>query len=240
MGTDTEIWPQEKIIAELKRRSGDNRSIKFNGEKDDSALKDSVFAQFGNWTSALNAAGLPPKTKLINCWNDQEVIHRIKEIAEKGESINTLSLEMNHPRLWNAARRIFGNINNAVQAAGFDYAGFKKRGAWTPEKITERLQNYHSEGKDLSQITMLEDDSKLLAAAQKLYGSWSRAVNAAGIDYAQVKARHKELKNQSKTTAEVQRKRKVYVFKSGKLMHPDIPMHPGDASSFFPTANKTH
>jgi len=214
-------WDKEKVLRELRLRSGEHRSIRFSDGPEDDALKDAVFEFFGGWKSALAAAGLHPKTKLLNCWTENEVKRRIKEIADRGESINTLSLEINHPRLWNAARRVFGNIQAAVEASGYDYSDFKKRGAWTKDLIAERIRQYYKEGKDLSQISMLEEDSKLLAAAQKIYGAWSRAVHAAGIDYTQVKARRKEFKRQMKA-GDFAQKKKVFVLRDGKLVPHEI------------------
>jgi len=109
-----------------------------------------------------------------------------------------------------------------VEASGYDYSDFKKRGAWTKDLIAERIRQYYKEGKDLSQISMLEQDSKLLAAAQKIYGAWSRAVHAAGIDYTQIKARRKEFKRQMKTTGVVAGQKKVFVLRDGKLVPHEI------------------
>ncbi len=228
MKENTGQWDRGAVIDELKRRCSANKSIKFSGGAEDDALKDAVFEQFGGWSNALSAAGLHPKTKLLNCWNGQEVIKRLRQIAGRGDSINTLALEMNHPRLWNAARRIFGNIRNAVEAAGFDYSEYKKRGAWTPEKITAMLRDYHARGVDLSQITMIEEDSKLLAAAQKLYGAWSRAVRAAGIDYASVKERHREIRRNTKlSNASNGQDSKSFFFQGGKMINPDVSLKTG-------------
>lgn len=216
-------WDTGAVIEELKRRCSANKSIKFSDGVEDDAFKDAVFEHFGGWTTALAAAGLHPKTKLLNCWNETEVLKRLRQIAERGDSINTLSLEINHPRLWNAARRIFGNIRNAVEAAGYDYSEYKKRGAWTPEKITAMLRDYHARGVDLSQITMIEEDSKLLAAAQKLYGAWSRAVRAAGIDYTFVKEHHREIRRNTKTAnAANAQNSNGFFFQDGKILNPGI------------------
>lgn len=196
-----EVWTSDKLLDALRERSGGGRSIKFNGGENDDVFKDAIYSRYGDWDTALRAAGLHPKTRLINYWTESEVIKRIREIAERGESINTLHLEQKHPRLWNAARRLFGNIHNAIEAAGYDYSGVKKRGAWTRDSIVDKIRDYFLSGVDISQISMIDADSKLLAAGQKLFGSWSKAVNAAGIDYAGVKARRRDKKRRAKSQA---------------------------------------
>lgn len=211
-------WTKEKIMDELKTRSNGGRSIRFSTSKEDESLKDAVYALFGSWPIVLQAAGLHTKTRLINYWTEAEVIKRIQELCERGESINTLHLELNHPRLWNASRRIFGNIQKAVEAAGYDYGNVKKRGTWTRDSITEKIREYFEQGVDISQIAMLEYDSKLLAAGQKFYGAWSRAVRAADIDYTEVKSRRKDVKRKKKATDDSQKKRKIFVMHEGKLV----------------------
>ena len=53
------------------------------------------------------------------------------------------------------------------------------------------------QGEDISQTAMMWEESRLLAACQKLFGSCSRAVEAAGVDYELVKQRRLAIKLQS-------------------------------------------
>lgn len=187
-------WPREKVIEELKRRSGGARSLRFNKSPEDEALVDSIYAHFGGWDTAIEVAGLHPKTRLLDYWTKEEVVKRLRDMAKRGEPINTLHLERNHPRLWNAARRFFTNIEKAVEAAGFSYGKVRKRCSWSEQEIARRIRKYNARGKDISQSAMLIEDSRLLAAGQKFFGSWSNAVEAAGLNYASVKARRRTLK----------------------------------------------
>ncbi|HOO56209.1 MAG TPA: hypothetical protein PLN69_05250 [bacterium] len=194
MHTEDKNWTKELLIEELKKRSEENGSLRFSPERDDTSFEDAVYENFGNWRAAFSAAGLHPKTKLINYWSHDEVVRRIQQIADKKEPINTLNLESNYPRLWNAARRLFDTIEKAVEAAGYEYTDIKKRYSWSEDEIKKRICELFDQGQDISQINMLEEDSRLLAAGQKFYGSWRRAVEAAGINYSIVKGRRKELK----------------------------------------------
>jgi len=215
-------WTSEKVLEELQQRSGGGRSIHFSSDGD-AGLKDAIYHFFGGWPDALRAAGLHPKTRLINYWDEDEVKARIRQLAERGDPINTLHLEMNHPRLWNAARRLFGNIQKAVEAAGYDYGDVKKRGTWTRETITGKIREYYNQGLDISQIAMLDMDSKLLAAGQKFFGAWSRAVTAAGIDYAQVKSRRREAKRRLKAKGgpAARNANRMFVMRGGRLVQAD-------------------
>lgn len=193
-GDGAKTWDQKSLVEELKRRTTPGHSIRFDPGREDTSLEDAVFSEFGGWNQALAEAGLHPKTKLLNYWTEEEVIKRIRQIAERNEPLNTLNLEINHPRLWNAARRLFNNIEGAVEAAGFDYSGVKKRLSWDEDVIAGQIRRMYDGGEDISQISMLEKNSRLLAAAQKFFGAWSKAVEAAGIDYSNVKDRHRVFK----------------------------------------------
>jgi hypothetical protein len=190
----TRTWDRSALIEELKKRISPGRSIKFDPDRNDSSLEDAVHDEFGGWGKALTEAGLHPKTKLLNYWTEEEVVKRIRELADKEEPLNTLYLETNHPRLWNAARRFFTSIGQAVEAAGFSYGKVKKRLSWNEDIIINQIRGMYEEGEDISQISMMKKNSQLLAAAQKFYGAWSRAVEAAGIDYTNVKERHRLIK----------------------------------------------
>ncbi len=218
METKTRQLDRENLILELQKRCNEGGSIRFEPDRVETDLEDSVYREFGSWKRALRAAGLHPKTKLLNYWTHDEVIKRIREIYDRNEPLNTLCLENNHPRLWNAARRLFDNIENAVEAAGVEYSAVKKRCSWSEEDITSRIREIYDNGEDITQISMLKADSKLLAAGQKFYGAWSRAVEAAGIDYTQVKQRRKEKK---KPRLRYDKKREVFLMQDGRLVRSD-------------------
>lgn len=220
--TETQIkkWTKDSLLEELKKRSQPGNSIRFDPLRKNTTFEDAVYEEFGSWKRAIEEAGLHPKTKLINYWTPDEVIKRLKMIAERGEQMNTLALEVNHPRLWNAARRLFNNIESAVQAAGYEYDSVKKRLSWDEDEIRNKIREMYEKGEDITQISMMKKDSKLLAAGQKFYGSWSRAVEKAGIDYAKAKQRHREHKNNEK--AEKREKfREVYFMQGGRLIRLD-------------------
>ena len=60
----------------------------------------------------------------------------------------------------------------------------RESSGWTKSRITERIQALSTEGEDLSYNHMARAQQGLLAAANYHFGSWGKAVDAAGIDYA--------------------------------------------------------
>lgn len=204
----------DDVIRELREMSRGKRSIRIEGEAS-AKLVEAVFEHFGGWRSAIEAAGLHPKTHLVGYWTHAEVVKRLRQLHERGESLNTLHLEHHQPRLWNAARRFFGTIEKAIEAAGFNYSEIRKRDEWSSEKIMSEIRALDEQKHDLSQVSVANINSKLLAAGQKFFGSWSKAVEAAGIDYERVRRRRRMNKRRKKNIEDVQRKKKVFVIRNG-------------------------
>ncbi|MFA6449580.1 MAG: hypothetical protein WCX65_08935 [bacterium] len=214
-------WDRDSLIKEIKSRSHPGNSIRFEPDRDDTGFEDAIYSEFGGWENVLAEAGLNPKMKLLNYWTKEEVVKRLRQIAERDEPLNTLFLETNHPRLWNAARRLFNNIEKAVEAAGFEYDKIKKRYSWDEGEIKKRIKDMYEKGEDITQIAMMGKDSKLLAAGQKFYGSWSRAVESAGIDYSAAKQRHRLQKFTLGRTDKKEKKKEIYFMRAGRLVRMD-------------------
>ena len=72
------------------------------------------------------------------------------------------------------------NTDNHVRGATNKDRGPDRRRMWTPQKVFEAIVNRRAEGFDLS-ATRYEDHG-LFAAARARFGSWNKALVAAGID----------------------------------------------------------
>jgi hypothetical protein len=71
----------------------------------------------------------------------------------------------------------FGGWRKAVESLGL---GSELRRMWTPQKVIEEIVRRRAEGYDLS-VTCYEDHG-LFVAARIRFGSWNKALVAAGID----------------------------------------------------------
>jgi hypothetical protein len=101
-------------------------------------------------------------------------------------------------RLTSAAIRYFGSWRAAVEASGIDYSevaaiGRQRRAEkitkWTQERILEEIRRLRDIGEDLSSAVVRRKYLPLYATARRKehFGSWARAVAAAGLDYNSVK-----------------------------------------------------
>jgi lipase chaperone LimK len=92
-----------------------------------------------------------------------------------------------HQALLSAAAYHFGSYRKAVQQAGVDYATVLRRPWWTRKKIIELIKKARRHGLDLhwSAISRRRDllgRAALASLQARLFGKWSRALHAAGLD----------------------------------------------------------
>ena len=80
---------------------------------------------------------------------------------------------------------MFGTLKAAMEAAGLSYPPHPC--PWDEQSIVAELRRMHAEGRDLS-LAAVRDRSRgsLLGPVLHRFGSWRKAVEAAGIDYATV------------------------------------------------------
>ena len=148
---------------------------------------------------------LQTRPKPRNYWNKQIVITKIQELYIT-EKINDNYIKKNHCDLYNAGRKNYGSWRNAVEAAGFNYDEVKRNAVqkriddsriWNRELVIIKIQELYS----LEQINaqyVKDEHGALYSAGIVCFGSWKNAVEAAGIDYSEVKrkARQEAIKKQ--------------------------------------------
>ncbi len=127
-------------------------------------------------------------------WSKQEVRERIKILEKLGTPLNDTFIKKNHGGLYNASRKLFGSWGNAITSSGFDYDLIKKVTKWTPELIIERIKELKKNNESLANSEIRIKYATLRAAAMAKFGSWKKAVEAAGLDYDQINLRSHEEK----------------------------------------------
>lgn len=127
-------------------------------------------------------------------WTNESIIAEIQRLYREGENLSARNMQMRHSALFSSARSPshFGSWRAAVEAAGLDYDQIRSQrrlGAWTKEGILEAIRRRYAEGKSLAPAAVRREDSRLFAAARskRHFGSWSKALEAAGVDYTPIK-----------------------------------------------------
>lgn len=155
-------WSQQRVIEEIQQtyRIGQSRPLAFYA-----AAK----RHFGSLDNALSAAGRK-RLRRPN-WTRSLVLEEIQTRYPKhgGSFWHDGGLDQ-------AAYRFFGSRSKALNAAGFPTPAWP---VWTSERVIAAIQTKVQQQSSLRGIT--QSDPKLYEAAQRHFGSWPNALQAAGV-----------------------------------------------------------
>ncbi len=85
-------------------------------------------------------------------------------------------------RLYQAGSRIFGSWGNAVQAAGIAPERATAHDHWPPHKVLSKIRILARRQQPIQPGELKRQYGYLVQAARRCFGSWSKAVVAAGVD----------------------------------------------------------
>jgi hypothetical protein len=120
-------------------------------------------------------------------WTNDEIIKALKKFYAQGRDLSYNGMAARQQSLVSAAAYHFGSYRKAVERAGIDYASVTRRPRWTKQSIITLIKNAKRDDEDLhwSAVTQRRDDLGRAAFASlqpRLFGSWDRALTAAGLD----------------------------------------------------------
>jgi hypothetical protein len=124
----------------------------------------------------------------------------LKKLHKQGVDLSYNRLAVGHQSLVSAAAYHFGSYRKAIEKTGIDYAEVIRRPRWTKLTIIAQIKKGRREGHDLnwSAITQRRDELGKAAFASlqpRLFGSWDRALHAAGLDADEINRYRKWDKN---------------------------------------------
>lgn len=127
-------------------------------------------------------------------WTAEAVVRAIQARAGQGLPCHYQAVVREDEALSGAGRRYFGSWNAALEAAGLDpeairHPAIEKRpaGFWSEERVLSALRTHAAQGHALAAHAMDALEPGLVPTAQRLFGSWQAAVQAAGYDYEAVR-----------------------------------------------------
>ena len=121
-------------------------------------------------------------------WTPKKVLQAIRSLYRRGESLAPGHNAKPNRSLYNASCHHWGSYKNAVEHAGLRYRDVVKGKVpkWTREVIVAELRRLHHQGADLSHNACKVAHPSLLAGAVRQFGQYRKAIEAAGIPYAEV------------------------------------------------------
>ncbi len=144
-------WTREMVILgirEIHARGGDLSWSKVSSGEGEPALAAAavrVNLGFGTWHDAVTEAGLNyEEVARYRHWTPERVVEEIRELARKKAPLSSKMVQLNHPPLYNAAKRRFKQWDLALEAAGLDPDKVRVRRA-APE-LQKRRRRRNEEG----------------------------------------------------------------------------------------------
>ena len=205
-------WNNQKVIIKIQELHATEHINDNYIKKNHCDLYNAGRKYFGSWRNAVEAAGfnydeikrnaIQKRIDDSRIWNRKLVINKIQEL-HTSEQINAKYVKENHCDLYSAGIKIFGSWGNAVKEAGIDYEAIKritrqnaiKKQRFTPEfapKWTEgmvisEIKELHRKNIPLTDKHISEHYPALYAQGCKRFNGWGGAVNAAGINYDEIR-----------------------------------------------------
>ena len=140
-------------------------------------------------------------------WHPEMIEHHILQRNGK-EPLNSYYYATNYPDVYAAAERIFGSWGEAIEACGLDYSKIKKYKSWSRQAVIDEIRKLSKEGELLFSQNAQKNYKPLYMASIKRFGNWGKAIQAAGVDYKNVRLRR------SMTKADI-KKEILALFRSG-------------------------
>lgn len=189
-------WTRERVLARIRELYEAGEDLSHSAAKRNHQYLVVVAINgrfFGSWRDAVAAAGIDyEQVSKHEYWSKDRICERIRELHEDGESLSHEDAKRNHGALVSAASspRYFGSWGAAIRAAGLDYDDIRKINRWSKEKIVEAIRRLHAEGQSVNNSAMRRMGYRGMMEAAirpENFGSWAEAVQAAGLDYEEVK-----------------------------------------------------
>jgi hypothetical protein len=124
-------------------------------------------------------------------WCQRTICQALRDLHRSGRPIWSRKLRETNRPLHSAAIYWFGSYRKAVDAAGLDYTLIQQSvpGRWDRESVSRELRKLHRQKVPLHHASIERQRPDLVLAAYRYFGSYRRAVEAAGLGYEKIRIR---------------------------------------------------
>jgi hypothetical protein len=209
----TQSWTKQKVLDGIqalhKRKARMNSTYM---QTHNLPLWGAAQKRFGNWRKAVEAAGIDYTEVMVNKhyrkWSKIAVITEIKRRHKEGLPLNMVAIQKEDSGLYFAIRKYFGEsgLRVALIRSGIDPNEVTLRVKWKKGVIVGEIKRLFLEGTPLSfNFLRSNGHEQLVIAARKRFGSWRKAIEAAGLDYWKVPVIKRGYWDRRKILAEIRR-----------------------------------
>jgi hypothetical protein len=183
-------WNKNAIIQLIKNARRDGEDLHWSAVtiRTDELAK-AAFASlqprlFGSWDRALHGAGLDAdEVNRYRKWTKDGIVFSLRQRYRDHEPLNSGAIQREDPGLHAAAVRHFKSYDDALRAAKVDPEKVRERRSWKKDDVIRGLKSTHRSGKPLSDSAVRHEHPALYGAAVRLFGSFTSARSAAGIQW---------------------------------------------------------
>jgi hypothetical protein len=115
-------------------------------------------------------------------WSRERIIREILRREASDQSLDLGAADPVESSLYQAAQRVFGSWRNAVVAAGISPNKARVHDPWPPSRILASIRSLARRTRPLQPAEVKRRYEPLVTAARRHFGSWPKAVVAAGVD----------------------------------------------------------
>ncbi|HVR87204.1 MAG TPA: hypothetical protein VMU54_22955 [Planctomycetota bacterium] len=172
-------WTREGIVEWIQEQRKQGKDLRPGFVKEEHAgVFNAAAREYGGWYPAIRAAGILDFQEVkLRTWDRGSIVQAIRE----RESESKRDVRREDAGLVSAAVYHFGSWGAARKAAGFTRRPGGRKRLWTRERILEAIS---SRAKHAPLVTRtFADLGGMSTAATDLFGSWMKAVKAAGFEY---------------------------------------------------------
>jgi hypothetical protein len=162
-------------------------------------------------------------------WDKAEIIQTLKKLHKQGDDLSYNAMTGRMQSLVSAAAYHFGSYRTAIEQAGIDYAIVARRPRWTKTAVIKLIKEAKRAGQPLywSAISKRRDElgkAGFAALQPRLFGSWDRALHAAGLDADEIN-QYRKWTRESVVTELKARYRDSEPLNSGAIQKDDPGLH---------------
>jgi hypothetical protein len=178
----TTRWDGRRLEKAIRARQAAGRPLSSTSVKaEQPKLHHAAIRRHGGWEAALRAAGLDPKVhRMVRKWSLPKAREWVLGRHAKGLPITAGHVPTGlHGRVCHAIK---GGWTSFVESLGIRYPGVKKR-RWTDADVLAEIRSLRRRGRPLNARAVRDAGGGALEdQARKRFGSWDRALLAAGVD----------------------------------------------------------
>jgi hypothetical protein len=202
-------WSREKVVAELRRLQKQKADVSFTARRGTSLWTASI-RYFGSYRAAVEAAGIRYQLiwrRRLSKWNKPKICEQLRQLHRAKRDISSRTLRKTRSSLHAAAIHWFGSYREAIAAAKIDYERVSRRSknCWCRDTVIKEIQRLHKLGQPMHHAAIERTHSPLVTVAYRFFGTYRKAVTAAGINYLDVRIRPQRTWSRTRVRGELQK-----------------------------------